>query len=101
MPCLWVCVERFLVRVIRGLSGGDYDGVCFNAEGAVRLAVKAVLTSIWRDVLILFKTTACYTRSGRHAPEPNKQREVPRPTGEQSNPRPHVLRETRRAVPLV
>ncbi|MEM4971823.1 MAG: HEPN domain-containing protein [Sulfolobales archaeon] len=35
--------ERFLVRAVRDLSEGDYDGTCFNAEEAIQLAVKAVL----------------------------------------------------------
>ena len=40
---LWRRAERFLVRAVRDLEEGDYDGACFNAEEAVQLAAKAVL----------------------------------------------------------
>jgi HEPN domain-containing protein len=40
---LWRRAERFLVRAIRDLAENDFDGACFNAEEAVRMAAKALL----------------------------------------------------------
>jgi len=47
---LWYRAERFLVRAFRDYSEGDYDGACFNAEEAVRLAVEAILYRYFGEV---------------------------------------------------
>lgn len=46
---LWRRAERFLVQAQRDLEDRDYDGACFNAEEAVRLAVKAVLYRLFAE----------------------------------------------------
>jgi HEPN domain-containing protein len=47
---LWYRGERFLVKAFKDYSEGDYDGACFNAEEAVRLAVEAILYRYFGEV---------------------------------------------------
>ncbi len=47
---LWRRAERFLVRAVRDLDEGDYDGACFNAEEAIQLAVKALLFKYFAEI---------------------------------------------------
>ena len=48
---MWRRAERLLLRASRDLDEGDYDGACFNAEEAIRLALKAVLYKYFGELL--------------------------------------------------
>ena len=48
---MWRRAERLLLRASRDLDEGDYDGACFNAEEAIRLALKAVLYKHFGELL--------------------------------------------------